>query len=372
MSKLKNKRASKVTAILLALMMAVVFMPTFAFAADGDGDAAGITVYMTVSDEGVLAKAKDGSAMVWQPVAVTDADNDGTITYHEALIAAHEQYFEGGAAGYEADFSYGSAWVTKMWGKSAAAGSSFMTNDVACSSTVDVTAVKDGDYLLASNNQDATNYADWNTYFDQKQIKAFVGDEITVKLEGYQAMTVNPPAPAVGVNIGIWEDGTFIPLGDDQGADLKTDAEGKATVSFFEAGTFILTANGAVKDSVLPWGAETAFEADCPVIAPCCIITVAKKANPMKATGKNVNAKAKKKTVISAKKAFKITDKKGKITYKQVTKNKKITVSKSGKITVKKGLKKGKTYRIKVNVTDSGNREFAKVTKPATVKIKIK
>ena len=131
MSKLKNKRASKVTAILLALMMAVVFMPTFAFAADGDGDAAGITVYMTVSDEGVLAKAKDGSAMAWQPVTVSDADCDGTITYHEALIAAHEQYFEGGAAGYEADFSYGSAWVTKMWGKSAAAGSSFMTNDVA-------------------------------------------------------------------------------------------------------------------------------------------------------------------------------------------------------------------------------------------------
>ena len=52
MLQVRKKTGSKITAILLALMMAVVFMPTFAFAADGDegGAAADITVYMTVSD----------------------------------------------------------------------------------------------------------------------------------------------------------------------------------------------------------------------------------------------------------------------------------------------------------------------------------
>ena len=62
MLKQRTKRSSKITAIILSLMMVVVFMPTFAFAADGDAD--GITVYLTVSDKGDIAKAKDRKSVV--------------------------------------------------------------------------------------------------------------------------------------------------------------------------------------------------------------------------------------------------------------------------------------------------------------------
>lgn len=44
---------------------------------------------------------------------------------------------------------------------------------------------------------------------------------------------------------------------------------------------------------------------------------------------------------------------------------------KTGKVTVKKGLKKG-TYKVKVNVTAAGDANHNKVTKPATVTIKVR
>lgn len=87
-------------------------------------------------------------------------------------------------------------------------------------------------------------------------------------------------------------------------------------------------------------------------------------------------AKLKKKTqTVIAKKAFTVSNPKGKVTYK-VTKydskaKKKITVSSAGKVTIKKGLKKG-TYKIKVKVTAAGNTQYKSGSKTVTLKIKVK
>ena len=94
MENLRKRKSSRVTAILLALMMVVVFIPTFAFAAD----AGTITVHLTVSNNGQLAAAKDGSVMASKDITVEDLDEDGHFTFNEALVAAHEAYFEEGAA----------------------------------------------------------------------------------------------------------------------------------------------------------------------------------------------------------------------------------------------------------------------------------
>ena len=95
---------------------------------------------------------------------------------------------------------------------------------------------------------------------------------------------------------------------------------------------------------------------------------IAKAANPIKVTAKKkVNAKASKKTVI--KKAVKVKKAKGKVTYK--TNNKKVIVKK-GKIIVAKGLKKGKTYKIKIKVTAKGNKNYKKKTKTVQLKVKVK
>ena len=99
---------------------------------------------------------------------------------------------------------------------------------------------------------------------------------------------------------------------------------------------------------------------------------IAKNNMTAKPKSKMLSAKAKKKTTIRASKAFKVTNAKGKLSYKKTSGNKKITVSKSGKITVKKGLKKGKTYKVKVKITSAATAEYAAVTKIVTLKIKAK
>ena len=62
---------------------------------------------------------------------------------------------------------------------------------------------------------------------------------------------------------------------------------------------------------------------------------------------------------------------KGKLTFKKVKGNKKITVSKAGKVTVKKGLKKG-TYKVRVKVSAAAKGNYKKAAKTVTVKVVVK
>lgn len=58
-------------------------------------------VSLTVSNQGVLASASDGSAVVRKEVTVTDLNSDGILTYDEALVAAHKAY--NSADGYKTE-----------------------------------------------------------------------------------------------------------------------------------------------------------------------------------------------------------------------------------------------------------------------------
>ena len=103
--------------------------------------------------------------------------------------------------------------------------------------------------------------------------------------------------------------------------------------------------------------------------------TIAKAKNPITAKAKSPALKAsavkKKNQTITAKKAITVSKNQGKVTYKKLSGNKKITVSKAGKFTVKKGLKKG-TYKVKVNVSAAGNKNYKAGSKTVTVKVRIK
>ena len=102
---------------------------------------------------------------------------------------------------------------------------------------------------------------------------------------------------------------------------------------------------------------------------------ILKKTQSFSVIAKKVNVKyskvKKKAQVISAKKVLSVSNAIGKLTYKKVKGNKKITVAKNGKITVKKGLKKG-TYKIKINVTAAGNYLYKTSSKTTVVTIKVK
>jgi hypothetical protein len=99
---------------------------------------------------------------------------------------------------------------------------------------------------------------------------------------------------------------------------------------------------------------------------------VEKSANTMTAKGKTVTASAKKNKTFKKAKAFTVKNAKGSVTFKKASGDSKITVSKAGKVTVKKGLKKGKTYKVKVNVTAAGNGNYKAKTTKVTLKVKVK
>lgn len=100
-----------------------------------------------------------------------------------------------------------------------------------------------------------------------------------------------------------------------------------------------------------------------------------KKANTITVKAKNPTIKySKVKTKaqsIPAKNAFTVSKPQGKVTYKRVSGNAKITINKAGTVVVKKGLKKG-SYKIKVKITASGTDAYKPITKTVILTIKIK
>lgn len=103
-----------------------------------------------------------------------------------------------------------------------------------------------------------------------------------------------------------------------------------------------------------------------------------KAANPLKIKAKTATVKysklKKKNQTLTVSKVIVFTKKgQGKLTYKKVSGDKKITINKStGKVTVKKGLKKG-TYKVKAAVKATGNANYkASALKKVTLKIIVK
>ena len=236
MSKLKKR----ILALGMAFVMTLTMIPMFASLALADDETpTTIKVYLTVSNQGELAKANDNSVMAWKEVTVTDLDGDEQFTFDEALVAAHAAF--NAVEGY----STSGGQVKKLWGTEST-NTLFFTNGKGLSTGVTADTIKDGDYLFASINKDNTYWADWYTEFDKTSVEATYGDEVTLMLTGYQGMMsyMNPDmAPVAGVSVKT-VDGTVLGT---------TDEEGKVTFQTPAGGEYIITAEGTVKDTVIDW-----------------------------------------------------------------------------------------------------------------------
>ena len=133
----------------------------------------------------------------------------------------------------------------------------------------------------------------------------------------------------------------------------KEDVDAESVTRTAEAGVITYTATFAEGKNIGPF--TVSFEQE----------------NPMVAKAKTVKAKASKKTTVKASKAFKVTGAEGDVTFEKQSGNAKIKVSKTGKVTVKKGLKKGKTYKVKVLVKAAGNDEYKAGEQTVILKVKI-
>lgn len=211
-------------------------------------------VTVTINNQGVLE-------LIREPVTVLDQDNDGALTFHDALVILHEEY----GKSYIAEASGFGLFVTTMWDVYTGGSNYFLIDNVPISYSVGTDTVKTGDNLYASNMADLYGFSDTYTYFDVSYKTVTAGTEFDLTLYTY-AMDYNTwetvAVPAGGISVGTYSGysgGNFTALG------KTTDANGQVKLSFDKAGTYIVSATGSYIDE---------YGMECPIMPPLCIVTV--------------------------------------------------------------------------------------------------
>lgn len=217
-----------VIATAIAVLLCVFGAQTFAA-----GESA--NVFVTISD-GILAVAQE-------PITVTDIDGDGALTINDAVYLAHEAKYEGGAAaGYASSSSAYGLGITMLWGVENGGSYGYYINNAAATGLTDT--VKDGDYISAYVFTDTTNFSDVYCYFDVNTVSAAEGQAFTLTLlaAGYDENWVPVVKPFEGATILI----------DGNETELKTDAEGKVTITIDSAKSCVISAKSDFATLVPP------------------------------------------------------------------------------------------------------------------------
>ena len=211
-------------------------------------------VFVTIADKGT-------QTVSYQKITVTDSDGDGALTLSDALYAAHEAAYEGGAeAGYNAYVhkDYGLS-LGKLWGDDSG-NFGYYLNNASAWSLAD--PVKDGDAVSAFVYADGESFSDAFCFFDVFTVEAKDGGSVTLTLSmtGYDE-SWNPVTLPV--------EGAFLTV-DGVKTACKTDKDGKAVLTLEGEGTHVI---GAVSDTMT-------------LVPPVCIASVvAKEEEKLPATG---------------------------------------------------------------------------------------
>ncbi len=238
-------------------------------------------IYVNIITEGGLAEN-----MAMAPITVCDLDEDGILTVDEALFAAHEAYFSGGAeAGYATYMSAYGLSIATLWGKGTAdapAAVGYYINHKSCLSPLD--EVKNGDILTAFNYYDTTYYSDAYSYFNESKVSVAQGNSITLTLNyqsGYDENwnSVFSPCPDAKV---------FILGSNNQFKAKVTNNSGKVTLSF---------PKGISEGDYY----AVAYKDDFSIVPAVAKITVTKKNNSSSSASKDIKV------------SIKVADPKGKV-----------------------------------------------------------
>ena len=193
-------------------------------------------VYVTVANGGLeLANSE---------VTVTDIDGDGALTINDALYAAHESYFKGGAAaGYASEMSDYGLMLTKLWGIENGGSYGYYVNNASAWSLAD--PVKDGDYVNAFVYQDTKAFSDRYCYFDKAVADVNQGENPAFVLNGvyFDENYTAYSAPIAGAEITVNGEKTGI----------VTDEEGRFSgLTFAGQGVYTVSAVSSIETLVAP------------------------------------------------------------------------------------------------------------------------
>lgn len=222
---------------LIFLMVLLMVFSATAFASEE------VQVFVSITDDtGALV-------MAYEPVAVTDVDDDGVLSIGDALAAAHAAGHESGAEAFEtAQTEYGLS-MTRLWGVENGGSYGYCLNDASAWSLLD--PVKEGDHVKAYAYTDLAAWSDTYSYFaaPAMESKASEAVELVLYASGYDENFA--PVTLAVADAVITVDGNA--------AEIKTDTDGKASISFDAAGTYVVSA----------------ISGSMTLVAPVCIVTVA-------------------------------------------------------------------------------------------------
>lgn len=229
----------KLLSLAAALVLLCSTLTVGAFAADAKNSA---TVKVNIANAGKLEMAQ-------QSIVVTDADKDGKLTIYDALFAAHEKSYPGGAAaGFAAaNTEYGLS-LTRLWGVDTT-GVGYYLNNASAWSLADT--VKDGDCLTAWIYQDIETWSDVYSYFDLNTVDLDLEKENEVELqlsairftENYEPLVELLPEIEITVN--------------GEKTAYKTDIDGKVKLQFTKAGSYVISATSK----------------ELTLVPPACVVT---------------------------------------------------------------------------------------------------
>ena len=186
-------------------------------------------VYVTISD------SNSALVLTQEPVNVTDIDGDGKLTVNDALYIAHENNYEGGAAaGYKTSVGQYGLGLDVLWGKENKQSFGYYVNSKMANGLTD--EIKDGDYIDALTFPDPSNLDYHYSWFDAREGEGDPDKEVTLQLKAlsFDASWAPVENPVEGAKITI----------NGKETDFVTDADGKATVKFTEAGKNVVSAKG--------------------------------------------------------------------------------------------------------------------------------
>lgn len=168
-----------------------------------------------------------------EPICVTDVDEDGVISLHDALFLAHEAKYQGGAQkGYAVSQTQFGLSLERLWGIENGGSYGYYCNNIASSNLAD--EIHSGDNIYAYAYTDLTTWSDTYTYFDNSIYNINVGDTLDFQLlsAGYDANWNPITVPLSGAILMI----------DKNETSVLTDESGNGRIHFDKPGQYILSA----------------------------------------------------------------------------------------------------------------------------------
>ena len=236
--------------LMIMTMICALLLGVFSLSASAL-DEAPTTVFVTI----VTVEENSAKLVLAQKqVTVTDIDGDETLTVNDALYAAHDANYTGGAAaGYASSQTQYGLSLDKLWGVANGGSYGYCVNNVSAMSLAD--PIQSGDYITAYVY--AYGVCDTYAYFD---VNTVTGDqwtkvELTLGAVTYDPVTWEPVVePVAYADLVI--DGAV--------SDYKTNILGKVTLTLEDAGIHVVSAR----------------KTGMGLVSPVCVTNVAAAAAP--------------------------------------------------------------------------------------------